>query len=68
MDQIISREAMRQRGAEAFNDGRPRDSHNMNWHSPALAEWLAGFDEAAQAWHAEQHRVRVYPIIELAGT
>ncbi len=54
MEQIISREAMRQRGAEAFNAGRTRDSHNMNWHSPALAEWLAGFDEAAHARYAEQ--------------
>jgi len=51
---IIPRSTIRARGAEAFNAGRSRDSHNMNWHSPALAEWLEGFDEAAQAWHAEQ--------------
>lgn len=48
---IIPRATIRQRGADAFNAGRSRESHNMNWHSSALAEWLAGFDQAAQAWH-----------------
>lgn len=52
MDQsITSRAAVRQRGADAFNAGKPRDSHNMNWHADALGDWLFGYDQAAQAWH-----------------
>ena len=51
---IVSRSVIRQRGADAFNAGRDRDSHNMNPWAPALVDWLAGFDQAAQAWHAEQ--------------
>ena len=64
---IIPRATMRQRGADAFNAGRDRDSHNMNPGAAALPDWLEGFDQAAKAWHDAQHRVRVYPIIELAG-
>ncbi|MEX5744677.1 hypothetical protein [Massilia sp. X63] len=48
MDQIFSREAMQQRGADAFNAGRPRDSHGMNPFAAALPDWLAGYDRAAQ--------------------
>lgn len=61
-DQIVTRASMRKRGADAFNAGRSRESHNMNWHSPALAEWLEGYDEAAQAWHRQlrqQQQARV---------
>ena len=47
-DQIVSRSMIFDRGAAAFNAGHPRDSHNMNWHSPALPDWLAGWDHAAQ--------------------
>ncbi len=51
---IIPRARIRQRGVDAFNAGRDRDSHNMNHGAAALPDWLAGFDEAAQAWHVEQ--------------
>lgn len=47
-DQIVSRSMIFDRGAAAFNAGLPRDSHNMNWHAPALPDWLAGYDCAAQ--------------------
>ena len=50
-DQIVSRASQFDRGQAAFNRGDSRDSHNMNWHAPALADWLAGFDQAALAWH-----------------
>ena len=45
---IIPRETIRQRGRDAFNAGRPRDSHNMNPCAAALPDWLEGFDQAAQ--------------------
>lgn len=51
---IISRATMRQRGADAFNAGRTRSCHNMNHDAAALADWLEGFDRAAQAWHRQQ--------------
>lgn len=49
-DQIISREAIRARGRAAFNAGKPRDSHNMNWHAAALPDWLDGYDRAYAEW------------------
>jgi hypothetical protein len=45
MDQIVSREEMRARGAKAFDEGRGVDSHNMNWMSPAVADWQAGWHQ-----------------------
>lgn len=51
-DPIISRATMRARGAAAFTSGRSRDSHSMNPWAPALPDWLEGFDQAAQEWHA----------------
>lgn len=43
---IISRATIRQRGADAFNAGRSRESHNMNPGSAAIADWLDGFNQA----------------------
>jgi len=60
MDQIVSREEMRARGAQAFYDGRGVDDHHMNWMSPAVADWQAGWREAQaeqegdRQWAAEQ--------------
>jgi len=52
MDQIVSREEMRARGAQAFYDGRGVDDHHMNWMSPAVADWQAGWRD--RQWAAEQ--------------
>ncbi|QOY96358.1 hypothetical protein IM543_11360 [Massilia sp. UMI-21] len=65
-EQIVSRETMRQRGADAFNAGRTRDSHNMNWHSPALPDWLAGYDAAAGIWHRATNKQAVVVMVEAA--
>lgn len=51
---IFSRATMRKRGADAFNAGRTRCSHNMNHDAAALPDWLEGFDHAAQAWYRQQ--------------
>ena len=47
-DSIFPRAIMRERGAAAFRAGKSRDDHAMNWHAPALAEWLTGYDAEAQ--------------------
>ena len=58
-DQIVSRAMIFDRGAAAFTAGRPRDSHNMNWHSPALPDWLAGYDHAERLWSAATRKQAV---------
>ncbi|MGI4717233.1 MAG: hypothetical protein ACRYGO_07410 [Janthinobacterium lividum] len=63
-DQIVTRASIFARGEAAFNAGRPRDSHNMNWHSPALDDWLAGFDHAAQVWHIATRKQAVVAMVE----
>ena len=47
MDQIVSREEMRSRGAEAFDHGRSINDHNMNPGAAAIDDWQAG-------WRARQ--------------
>lgn len=47
-EQIISRKAIRNKGAAAFNAGVPRDGHNMNPGSAAIDDWRAGWDQAQQ--------------------
>lgn len=47
MDQIVSRDEMRSRGAEAFDDGRGIHDHNMNPGAAAIDDWQAG-------WRARQ--------------
>jgi hypothetical protein len=47
-DQIVSRDAMRARGAAAFKAGRRRDDHYMNPGSPAIEDWQAGWDQEQQ--------------------
>lgn len=46
-DQIVSREAIRAKARAAFQRGQSRDSHEMNWHSPALSTWLDEYDRMA---------------------
>lgn len=41
---IISTEAIRRRARAAFERGLGRESHDMNWHAPALAVWLEEYD------------------------
>ncbi|WP_338762067.1 hypothetical protein [Massilia sp. METH4] len=53
MEQIVSREVMFNRGAEAARHGLSRDGHNMNWFSPAIPDWQAGHDYVTKA--RQQH-------------
>jgi hypothetical protein len=62
MDNIVSRDTMRACGAEAFYDGRGVDDHHMNWMSPAVADWKAGWYEA----QAEQQQDRQWATERLA--
>lgn len=48
-EQIISREAMFNRGAEAARRGLARDEHNMNAWAPAVPDWQAGHDYVTKA-------------------
>jgi len=43
MDNIISRETMRARGAKAFDQGRGVDDHGMNPDVAAVVEWQTGW-------------------------
>ena len=52
MDQIVSRELIRAKGAAAFDKGLPHDGHQMNPGSPAIDDWQLGWrqrrDQVAQ--------------------
>jgi hypothetical protein len=39
----VTPEMMRQRGADAFDNGHGIDDHNMNPWSPAVADWREGW-------------------------
>jgi hypothetical protein len=55
MSEIVSRENIRERARLAFAAGKCRDSHEMNWHAPALPTWLHEYDRlAADAKHLAQ--------------
>jgi len=43
---IISRQTMRNRGADAFEKGEGRDDHHMNPGSAAIPVWQEGWDQA----------------------
>ncbi len=47
--QIVSIESIRENAREAFHAGMLRDEHGMNWHAPALADWLAEYDRLTKA-------------------
>jgi hypothetical protein len=61
--EIVSKEAMFHRGAKAAREGRARDEHHMNWHSPAIADWQAGHDYVTSA-RQKQSRARVLEVAE----
>lgn len=46
-DLIISRDQIRAKARVAHQAGNGRNSHCMNWHSAALATWLAEYDRLA---------------------
>jgi hypothetical protein len=48
-DQVVSREMMFNRGAEAARQGKPRDGHHMNAWAPAVPDWQAGHDYVTKA-------------------
>lgn len=47
MNSIVSRAHIRSMARRAFEAGRSRDDHGMNWHAPALTDWLAEYDRLA---------------------
>lgn len=47
MDSIISREAIRARGAAAYDAGRSVDDHRMNLGAEAIKDWQFG-------WHTRR--------------
>lgn len=53
-DNIVSRETIRQRGAEAFDRGISIDGHEMNWFAPAIEDWRKGWLERRAAVHARE--------------
>jgi hypothetical protein len=54
---IISIDITKARARTDFAAGRPRDSHNMNWHAAALPVYLAEYDRlAAQARKVERRQ------------
>lgn len=64
-DTIVSREEMRQRGADAFDRGEPIDGHNMNWFAPGIEEWQKGWRDRQAAVYA---RELVKPMLAQAGS
>ncbi|MCA1857430.1 hypothetical protein LE190_16070 [Massilia oculi] len=72
MEQIISRDMIRTKGAAAFDKGLGHDEHGMNPGSPAIDEWQAGWrarrDEVAQAKYdkltRQQAEVVVAEVVE----
>lgn len=57
-------EIMRQRGADAFDQGRAIDDHHMNPGAPAIADWQKGWRDRQAVVFA---RAVVKPTLELAG-
>jgi hypothetical protein len=53
-DPIISRDAIRQCGADAFVEGRGIDDHHMNPHTSAMAiaDWQQGWRDRRATVHA----------------
>lgn len=51
-DQIVTIAHIEAMAEEAFDRDEPRTAHNMNWHAPALATWLAAYDRRAAAKQA----------------
>lgn len=51
-DPIISRDAIRQLGAAAFDEGRDIDDHGMNPWVDAVADWKQGWRDRRATVHA----------------
>lgn len=49
-DQIVSRSQIQARGRAAFEAGRGRDDHGMNYGAPAIVDWQDGWDRAYADW------------------
>ena len=47
MDQIISRDIIKARGAHAYDQGMGVNDHNMNPGAPAIPDWQFG-------WHTRR--------------
>lgn len=52
---IISRETIRARARSAFEQGKGRNDHDMNWHAPAVVDWQAEWDRLAAAKSQKSH-------------
>jgi hypothetical protein len=50
----VTPEIMRQRGADAFDEGRGIDDHHMNPGAPAIADWRKGWLERRAEVHARE--------------
>jgi hypothetical protein len=48
----VTPEIMRERGAQAFDDGRGIDDHHMNPGAPAIEDWQKGWRDRRAAVHA----------------
>lgn len=66
MSEIITREAIRAKGAAAFRAGFSRNSHGMNFDAIALADWLAGYDDAASSL-APKVIAHALPLVQRTG-
>lgn len=44
---ILTRDDVRARARAAFEAGKSRDSHEMNWHAAALVDWLEEYNRLA---------------------
>jgi hypothetical protein len=53
-DSIVSREEIRQRGADAFDRGIPVDGHGMNWFVPAIEDWQKGWRDRQAVVYARE--------------
>lgn len=54
MDNIVSRDTMRQRGAAAFDRDVSIDGHNMDPGAPAIIDWQAGWRERQAVVYARE--------------
>ena len=50
----VTPEIMRQRGADAFDEGRGIDDHHMNPGSPAIVDWQQGWRDRRATVHARE--------------
>ena len=64
MDNVVSRETIRQKARSAYKRRVPRDGHNFNWHSvDAISTWQDEWDRGAAA---EAAVLKVKPMLARA--